>query len=89
MFNLDHTAHDLMAVKWKKTVAFVCPQNSWKKGKKKEIKVAVKDFNYAYIARQNKLHKILQDKEMKNPKKPLFIHLSNLHLQIFTSSGTT
>lgn len=59
------------------------------KKRKKEIKVAVKDFNYAYIARQNKLHMTHQDKEIKKKKqKPLFIHLSNLQLQIFTSNGT-
>lgn len=45
------------------------PTKQLKKRKKKEIKVAVKDFNYAYLARQNKLHKTLQDKEiLKKPK---------------------
>lgn len=40
------------------------PTKQLKKRKKKEIKEAVKDFNYAYLARQNKLHKTLQDKEI-------------------------
>lgn len=40
------------------------PTKQLKKRKKTEIKEAVKDFNYAYLARQNKLHKTLQDKEI-------------------------